>query len=151
MQTATPAGYRPACLQTGSRNVTRSIFSSRKVLPPSRHCRFRRLGSKQTAVGELSIFVTRFYDGRRFSQSAAYRSERHPFWIFVQNNSVKANPLRLLPDRRCEIRTEFSLRNEKARDAGFVTGKKKERLSWRKSLRCSVTAQICHGSVSDVV
>ena len=35
-----------------------------------------------------------------------------------------ANPHRLPPDRRCEIWEEFSSRNKKARDAGFVTGKK---------------------------
>ena len=40
---------------------------------------------------------------------------------------LRANPLRLPPDRRCEIKAEFSSRNEKARDAGFVTGKKNRR------------------------
>ena len=43
------------------------------------------------------------------------------------------NPLRLPPDRRCEIRAEFSSRNEKARDAGFVTSKKYEAILLTKT------------------
>ena len=56
----------------------------------------------------LSIIVKRFSEGRQFFRSAAYRSELHPSWIFVQNNSVKVNPLRLPPDRRCENEAKFS-------------------------------------------
>ena len=64
---------------------------------------------------------------------------------------------RIIPLRRIRFAwcltagAKFSSRNKKARDAGFVTGKKKKRFSWRKSLRCPVTAQICHGSGCSVV
>lgn len=51
----------------------------------------------------LLIFIKNISVGRCFSRSAAHHNELHPSWIFVQNNSVKANPLRLVPDRRCEI------------------------------------------------
>ena len=36
--------------------LTKNIFSSRKALHPSRRCRFRRLGSEQTAVGRVTNF-----------------------------------------------------------------------------------------------
>ena len=69
--------------------LTKNIFSSRKALHPSWYCHFRRLGSEQIAVGGLSIFVKNVSNGRRFSRSAAHRSELHPSWFIVQNNSAK--------------------------------------------------------------
>ena len=97
------------------------------------------------------IFVKIFSVGRIASRSATLPGSFHISWIFVLSNSKKANPRRRPPDRRCENGAEFSSRNWK-RPRQNIAGLIRWRHSYEwNSLRCPLTAQICHGSVCGAV
>ena len=131
--------------------VTKNSLSSRTAFRQQHFCRCTTVCGNATAGGGTRDFRQDFSVGRITSRSATLPGSFHISWIFVLSNSKKANPRRRPPDRRCENGAEFSSRNWK-RPRQNIAGLIRWRHSYEwNSLRCPLTAQICHGSVCGAV